>query len=401
MLRHSDENPHEPREGDDEITPDAPGTPDDQPERPAGGPSPTRPGAATGTGRGPDHHGLGSDTATRLDEAILGGPREYTFPQIVERTGLEKRKIENFWRWMGLSVQPEHENEARFTASDVDALRDVDNLFETQEMDDRAQMAFVRAMGHTTERLALWQVEALVEHLARRYDLDETSARLLALDRLPDLTGVLGRELEHAWRRQLAALTGRMAIEFAGAREDADHDAHQLPLPRAVGFADIVSFTKRTAGLESAELADFVQRFEAGARDIIANCGGRVVKTIGDAILFVADDAETGAEVALGLAEATGAELGTAQPGEPEIPVRVGFVWGRVLSRFGDVFGPSVNLASRLTDQADPSTVLVDKATADTLAASSSRYALTKQPEREVPGIGPLAPVRLQRPYTG
>src|SRR5690606_31323908 len=134
-------------------------------------------------------------------------------------------------------------------------------------------------------------------------------------------------------------------------------------------------------------------RFEAGARDIIATCGGRVVKTIGDAILFVADDAETGAEVALELAEATGAELGTAHPNEPEIPVRVGFVWGRVLSRFGDVFGPAVNLASRLTDQAEPTTVLVDKPTADILAASSSRYALTKQPEREVPGIGPLAPV--------
>lgn len=363
---------------------------DPEPENTAGEPEHQHP-----------HHGLGSDTATRLDEAILGGPREFTYPELVERSGLDERTIENFWRWMGLPVDHEHETDPRFTASDITALQEVDELFRAQEMDTRARMAFVRAMGHTTERLALWQVEALVEHLARRYDLDETSARLLALDRLPDLAEVLGRELQHAWRRQLAALTGRMAIEFAGARDDADHDAHQLPLPRAVGFADIVSFTKRTAGLESAELADFVQRFEAGARDIITTCGGRVVKTIGDAILFVADDAATGAEVALGLAEATGAELGTAQPGEPEIPVRVAFVWGRVLSRFGDVFGPSVNLASRLTDQSEPSTVLVDTATADILAEMPARYALTRQPERDVPGIGLLSPVRLQRAYQG
>lgn len=387
MLRHSDENDREPHDGDEPT-----------PEQASCGDSPDSPGGRTEPEPVPIH---GSDTATRLDEAILGGPREFTFADIVERTGLDEQTVENFWRWMGLSVQPEHEADPRFTASDIGALREIDELFEAQEMDDRARMAFVRAMGHTTERLALWQVEALVEHLARLYDLDETSARLLALDRLPDLTEVLGRELQHAWRRQLAALTGRMAIEFAGARDEADHDARQLPLPRAVGFADIVSFTKRTAGLESVELADFVQRFEAGARDIIATCGGRVVKTIGDAILFVADDAETGAEVALELAEATGAELGTAHPNEPEIPVRVGFVWGRVLSRFGDVFGPAVNLASRLTDQAEPTTVLVDKPTADILAASSSRYALTKQPEREVPGIGPLAPVRLQRFYSG
>ena len=191
-----------------------------------------------------------------------------------------------------------------------------------------------------------------------------------------------------------------MAIEFAGARGEERNDTHQLPLLRAVGFADIVSFTKRTAGLGSEELAEFVQRFEAGARDIIVNAGGRVVKTIGDAVLFVTDDVVTGAEVALGLAETSGAQLGTAAPGDPEIPVRVGFVWGRVLSRFGDIFGPTVNLASRLTEQSDPSTVLVDKETA-ALLATSSRYALTAQPERDVPGIGPLAPVRLQRAYRG
>ncbi|GAB4083935.1 adenylate/guanylate cyclase domain-containing protein [Myceligenerans cantabricum] len=418
MLRHSNENHPEPADGAERRTRADAGTPRDRPERSASDgrperepttdpPEPDAPGerpdAAAPVNRpAPDpmhHHGLGSDTATRLDEEILGGPRQLTLAELTDRTGLERRKAEDFWRWLGLPVN--HPEDPSFTASDVEALQEIDEVFEAQEMDGRARMAFVRAMGHTTERLALWQVEALVEHLARRYELDETSARLLALDRLPDLAEVLGRQLEHAWRRQLAALTGRMAIEFAGARDDEDHDAHQLPLPRAVGFADVVSFTKRTAGLESAELADFVQRFEAGARDIITNYGGRVVKTIGDAILFVADDAETGAEVALKLAESTGESLGTTEPDVPEIPVRVGFVWGRVLSRFGDVFGPSVNLASRLTDQAEPSTVLVDKATADTLAASSARYALTKQPERDVPGIGPLAPVRLQHGYTG
>lgn len=341
---------------------------------------------------------MGADTAARLDEEILGGARRFTLSELVERTGLSRDFIESYWRWMGLPVT--HPTERWFTDADEAALREIAELFADEEMDDRAQMTFVRSMGHTTERLALWHVEALVEHLARRHELDDASARILALDRLPSLAGTLGRQLEHAWRRQLSALTGRMAIEFAGARAGEHSDAHQLPLPRAVGFADIVSFTKRTAGLGSAELAEFVQRFEAGARDVITTAGGRVVKTIGDAVLFVADDVTTGAEVALGLSETTARTLGTARPDEPEIPVRVGFVWGRVLSRFGDVFGPSVNLASRLTEQAEPSTVLVDTATADRLA-QSSRYALTAQPERDVPGIGPLVPVRLQRAYSG
>jgi adenylate cyclase len=71
-----------------------------------------------------------------------------------------------------------------------------------------------------------------------------------------------------------------------------------------------------------------------------------------------------------------------------------------VLSRFGDVFGPSVNLASRLTEIAEPATVLMDRQTA-ALLAGDARFALTIQPERKVHGLGVIEPVRLQRAYTG
>ena len=76
-------------------------------------------------------------------------------------------------------------------------------------------------------------------------------------------------------------------------------------------------------------------------------------------------------------------------------PVRVGLVWGRVLSRFGDVFGPDVNLAARLTDIADPSTVLVDGSTASVLSADA-RFVLEPRPARRLAGIGSVAPVRLR-----
>jgi adenylate cyclase len=73
----------------------------------------------------------------------------------------------------------------------------------------------------------------------------------------------------------------------------------------------------------------------------------------------------------------------------------VSVVWGRVLSRFGDVFGPSVNLAARLTDIADPSTVLTDPATAR-LLVDTPGLVLQALPERELEGIGALAPVRIR-----
>ena len=93
------------------------------------------------------------------------------------------------------------------------------------------------------------------------------------------------------------------------------------------------------------QLAVMVQRFEALATDIVTAHGGRVIKTVGDEILFVTIDAAPAAAVALDLVE-TMAE-------DDLLPdVRVGMAVGPVLSRLGDVFGTTVNRASRLTSVA-------------------------------------------------
>jgi adenylate cyclase len=65
-----------------------------------------------------------------------------------------------------------------------------------------------------------------------------------------------------------------------------------------------------------------------------------------------------------------------------------------VLSRFGDVFGPTVNLAARLTDIAEPSTVLVDVETAHALANDPGVVLEPLEPV-ELHGLGLVQPVRL------
>ncbi|WP_342672056.1 adenylate/guanylate cyclase domain-containing protein [Sanguibacter gelidistatuariae] len=335
---------------------------------------------------------IDADRGRALDEALLGGERSLTLDDLAAQTNLSHEFLRSYWQALGLPILGH--DERSFTVDDAQALRDIAEVAGTEELSNRSLTSLVRSVGHTTERLALWQAEALVEHMAQRHELDDTSARLLLLDRLPSLAPVLEAQMVHAWRRQIAALAGRWAVEFSGARATDERGEGELPLPRAVGFADIVSFTTRTASLLSSELSDFVSDFEAGARDVITAAGGRVVKTVGDAVLFIADDVETGAEVALGLATAGHDGHLVNVP-----PVRVSLVWGRVLSRFGDVFGPSVNLASRLTAEAEPGTVLLDQATA-ALLAENSKFALTGKPSREVRGLGALAPVRLQRAFT-
>ncbi|MBC7292048.1 MAG: adenylate/guanylate cyclase domain-containing protein [Actinotalea sp.] len=329
--------------------------------------------------------GDAASTVARLEDELLGGPRTLSLADVARLSGADVEHVRLFWHALGLPTLDDES--VAFTEADAEAVRLVQQAAETYDVSDRTAVSLVRSIGHTTDRLVLWQVEALTEHLVERYELDDVSARLLVLDRLGEIAPLLEQQLVHAWRRQLAALAARIAAEFGSARGRPAGD-DELPLARAVGFADMVSFTKRTARLGAHELADFVQHFETGARDVVTSNGGRVVKTIGDAVLFVADDVRAGAEIALGLADIFHA--GTATP------VRVSCVWGRVLSRFGDVFGPSVNVAARLTDEAEPGTVLLDPGTAAEVRALGG-YHLVELTEREIDGIGTLRPVRLER----
>lgn len=343
---------------------------------------------ADGTTEGPAADPTGDraavhSTVARLEALLLGGPRTLSLDDIAARVDGDLAEVRLFWHALGLPTV--EETAVGYTESDSAVVEALHRAAIEYGVSQRTAVSLVRSIGHTTDRLVLWQVEALAEHMAERYRLDDTSARLMVLDRLPEIAPLLEQLLVHAWRRQLASIGARLAAEFGGARGAPAGD-DELPLARAVGFADMVAFTRRTAQLTAHELADFVQYFETRVRDVVTSSGGRVVKTIGDAVLFVADDVRTGAEVALGLAEAF-------DPAGPS-PVRVACAWGRVLSRFGDVFGPSVNVAARLTDEAEPGTVLVDPGTAEILRQLGG-YRLDELPEREIQGIGPMRPVRL------
>jgi adenylate cyclase len=156
-----------------------------------------------------------------------------------------------------------------------------------------------------------------------------------------------------------------------------------------VGFADLVSFTALVGRLSEGELARVVQRFEALASDVVTAHGGRVIKTVGDEVLFVAIGGAPAAAIALDLVE--------AMAEDDVLPdVRVGMASGRVISRLGDVFGTTVNRASRLTALARPRTVLVDDAMVASLA-NTSGFEMSALRRRTLRGIGPMTPWVLRR----
>jgi len=156
----------------------------------------------------------------------------------------------------------------------------------------------------------------------------------------------MARLLEYVWRRHLQVATRRAMLHRSrGGGEGA------RPV-MAVGFADMVGFTMLSQHLGDEELAAVVARFEELAHDSVVALGGRVVKMIGDEVMFVVPAATSAAQIGLSLAEAyAGDDLLS--------DVRVALAIGPVLVQDGDYYGPVVNLASRLVNVAHPGTVLV------------------------------------------
>ncbi|MDO5672130.1 MAG: adenylate/guanylate cyclase domain-containing protein [Actinomycetaceae bacterium] len=328
-------------------------------------------------------------TVERHQDRLLGSAPCYTLSQLAKKAGTTEEIASEFWLAMGFP-KPESD-EVIFSEADIEALTLGLEMIESDVIDKRTWISLLRAQSHITDRLVLWELEALVEDRIRRWGLDDTSARIVTLDRIMDTFGYLERHLGYARRRQMSALLSRIDAEVSH-RGDDSATPEMYPLLRSLGFVDMVAYTRRSADLGASALGSLVEAFDTTARNTITASGARLVKSIGDAVLYIADDLETGAETALNLME----ELEAV----PEmLSVRASLVYGHVLSRSGDIFGPPVNIASRLVDVASPSTVLMDEGTAKNLRAMRGfeRYVVNEHGVEVLKGVGEIRSFTLER----
>ena len=163
----------------------------------------------------------------------------------------------------------------------------------------------------------------------------------------------------------------------------------QMPLARAVGFVDLVSYTRLSQKLEPKQLAYLVKRFQDVVFNVVATGNGRVIKTVGDEVFFIAETPQAGAEIALSIRDLIIADNDLPQ-------ARLGLSWGRVLSRLGDVFGTTVNLAARLTAIGEPGTVVTDRETARILERSGE-YVFSDRQTTNLQGLGEISMFQMDR----
>jgi len=159
-----------------------------------------------------------------------------------------------------------------------------------------------------------------------------------------------------------------------------------------VGFVDISGFTRLSRNVDLTELAGVLERFDTVVLDAVVAHGGRVIKNLGDEVLFVADDPAAAAEATLQLFE-------TIASGEEALPrVHAGLASGPVLYRGGDVFGPVVNIAARVASLARQDTIRVDEAMATALG-DVEEFMVSLRVPRRVRGYLQLRSYRLRRAH--
>lgn len=166
-------------------------------------------------------------------------------------------------------------------------------------------------------------------------------------DITPTLLPMFVRSLDALLRQQILAVAKRMW--------STDEEHSTVTLWRTVGFVDLVGYTEVTGSLSARDLAAVLIDFDERTARAVRQGNGQVVKMIGDEAMFVTENPGDACQIALDLV-ATFDESRTA-------PVRIGLATGEMVSVFGDLYGPDVNLAARLVTVAEPDTVVVSQRT--------------------------------------
>lgn len=319
-------------------------------------------------------------TREHLERAILGDAPGLTSSEVATAAGVSVEQARRLWRALGF---PDAGEQAAFNDADLGALNTLVGAVEAGAIDFDTAVRLTRAVGQTMARLADWQTATLAARVEHLESGDEaTGSRIGSALRLTEEVGVPFEQLlVYSWRRHLAAAVGR--IEALGAAEE---DLHTYDV--TVGFADLVGFTALTNEMHENRLADMVEIFESRCGDVVAGKRGRVIKTLGDSVLFVSEDPVCAMEIALGIIDVIG--------NDARMPdVRLGLATGSVIMRLGDVFGPPVNMAARLTGVARRNRVIADHATAERLP--EDRFDTRRLPARPVRGFGLVEPVAVRR----
>ena len=302
------------------------------------------------------------------DLLFVPGKERLTRAEVAERSGIPPDDAAVYWRAMGFADVSDEDR--IFTEVDVEMLTLLKNLLGSGFVDRDITLQMTRVMGRSMSSVAVAQVD-IIRQMSGGVPIAE--ARREGIAALLQMHNLLLEIVEHAlvymWRRHMAAEVRRAAVAV-------DEPTGEY----TVGFADLVGFTALSAQMDETTLANAVSRFESTAVEIVAGLQGRVVKMIGDEVMFESVSPADGVETALRLVEAFADD-------ETLPDVRAGVAEGVATPYQGDLFGSAPNLAHRLVDVAYPASVLASSSVQHTLEADP-RYEFHPVRSQVLKGFG-------------
>jgi adenylate cyclase len=280
-----------------------------------------------------------------LEDLFPARERSFTLDDAAEETGLEPELIERIWLSMGFARQ----ELSALTDDDMQALRWVASVL-AAGFPLVAFLQLTRVYGQSLSQIAdaetrlfhIYVHEPLMREGVPSLEMAEEMADL-GRDLLPLASPIM----DYIHQRYLTYFSEQDVVGHMEA--DVDSDGGYGRVRVAIAFADLAGYTRYVEEEGEEEALSYVERFIDAVGDTLPE-GARVVKTIGDEVMVVGQDAAAILDWAVGFSR-----LYADQRPAP----RIGINSGLVLYRDGDYFGREVNLASRVVARARGGEVLV------------------------------------------
>ena len=158
--------------------------------------------------------------------------------------------------------------------------------------------------------------------------------------------------------------------------------------PPAIVFVDLSGYTRHTGVYGDEAAVHAATSLQARADEAARRYGGRLVKLLGDGAMLRLTDATAGVDAALDLVE--------TMSGDGALSPHAGVHAGSVIERDLDVFGQTVNVASRIADVAEPGEILASQTVVE--EAAEAPFGFERIQDAQLKGLpDPVALFRVTR----
>jgi adenylate cyclase len=314
-----------------------------------------------------------------VERMLVSEPR-WSARELAEQSGMDLDFFVASRRALGLSM-PDVDAKA-FGEQDLEAARLGARYRDAGFPDDEA-IEVTRVLGQGMARYAD-ATRAMAAHTFLQPGIDERELAHRYAAVAANLLPYAAPWFEHVFSLHLL----QALREDAVTREQLESGRARDTQETAVAFADLVGFTSLGETVEIEELTGVAGRLSALAGDVVDG-PVRLVKQIGDAVMLVSQD--TGAMVDTVLRLVDAADVDDTCP-----PLRAGVAYGPAINRWGDWYGSTVNVASRLTARARPASVLVTDAVRE---RAGEGYVWSSAGPKKLKGLSaPVRTYRVRRP---